>query len=267
MTSEDLAEIKHAKKLLENNSFASKVGNFFGQGLSKSGHLLPEGLRQKSMKATIFALHKSWHYSMKTMPELKKPSASKKRHKTYALISGAVGGVGIITLFIELPITTIIMMRSIADIAKEYGENYHEMGTKFACLEVFAFGGDDNLKKETGDIGYYATRKALSHSFDQSSIYIAQKTFAGMGAPLIAQVIAKVALHFNRAVMIALTAKIIPMVGAVMGATINYIFLDHFQEKAKGHFIIRRLERKYSSEVVKQAYIDCKIQKSLETVL
>jgi hypothetical protein len=46
----------------------------------------------------------------------------------------------------------------------------------------------------------------------------------------------------------------IPIVGAAGGATINYLFIDHFQAMSRGHFAIRRLERRYGEEAVKAAY-------------
>ena len=44
------------------------------------------------------------------------------------------------------------------------------------------------------------------------------------------------------------------MIGAVGGALINTIFIDHFQETARGHFIVRRLERTYGTEVIRSIY-------------
>jgi hypothetical protein len=44
------------------------------------------------------------------------------------------------------------------------------------------------------------------------------------------------------------------MIGAVGDALINSVFIDHFQDIARGHFIIQRLERRYDPELVKQAY-------------
>ena len=38
------------------------------------------------------------------------------------------------------------------------------------------------------------------------------------------------------------------------GAAINTIFMGHFQDMARGHFIVRRLERMYGEEVVKSTY-------------
>jgi hypothetical protein len=50
--------------------------------------------------------------------------------------------------------------------------------------------------------------------------------------------------------------KAVPIVGAAAGGTINYLFMDHFQEMARGHFIIKRLDKKYSTEIVERTYKD-----------
>jgi len=49
-------------------------------------------------------------------------------------------------------------------------------------------------------------------------------------------------------------AQAVPVAGAVGGATINVLFIDHFQGLARGHFIVRRLERKYGLETVRTSY-------------
>ncbi len=51
-------------------------------------------------------------------------------------------------------------------------------------------------------------------------------------------------------------AKAVPIVGAAAGGTINYLFMDHFQEMARGHFIVKRLEQKYGTAAVERAYRD-----------
>lgn len=45
-----------------------------------------------------------------------------------------------------------------------------------------------------------------------------------------------------------------PLIGALGGAAVNYAFIDHFQEIARGHFTVRRLERRYGKEAVRTAY-------------
>jgi EcsC protein family len=51
-----------------------------------------------------------------------------------------------------------------------------------------------------------------------------------------------------------LAAQTIPLVGALGGAAVNYAFIQHFQEVARGHFTVRRLERAYGKEAVRKAY-------------
>jgi hypothetical protein len=50
-------------------------------------------------------------------------------------------------------------------------------------------------------------------------------------------------------------AQSLPVVGAAGGALINTLFIDHFQNMSRGHFVVRRLERKYGADVIKQAYL------------
>jgi len=49
-------------------------------------------------------------------------------------------------------------------------------------------------------------------------------------------------------------AQAVPLIGAAGGALINTIFIDHFQNMARGHFIIRRLERLYNKDLIRQEY-------------
>jgi hypothetical protein len=44
------------------------------------------------------------------------------------------------------------------------------------------------------------------------------------------------------------------IIGAASGALINTLFIEHFQNMARGHFVVRRLEKIYGAEPVKLAY-------------
>ena len=46
----------------------------------------------------------------------------------------------------------------------------------------------------------------------------------------------------------------VPAIGAAGGAAINLVFINHFQDMARGHFTVRRLERKYGAEVIQREY-------------
>jgi hypothetical protein len=65
---------------------------------------------------------------------------------------------------------------------------------------------------------------------------------------------AKLASRFGVVVTDKMAAEMVPILGALGGASINYLFISHFQAVARGHFIVRRLERKYGEEFVRKEY-------------
>ena len=76
------------------------------------------------------------------------------------------------------------------------------------------------------------------------------------GAPALVKLVNAVANRFSIPVSQKLAAQSIPAIGAVGGATINLVFIDHFQEMARAHFTVRKLERKYGEAEVKKQYIE-----------
>ena len=63
-----------------------------------------------------------------------------------------------------------------------------------------------------------------------------------------------VAARFSVVISDKAAARMIPVLGAASGAVVNLIFMKHFQDVARGHFIVRRLERKYGAEFIRKAY-------------
>ncbi len=49
-------------------------------------------------------------------------------------------------------------------------------------------------------------------------------------------------------------AQAVPLVGAFGGAAINTLFIDHFQDMGRGHFVVRRLERLHGQEEIRRLY-------------
>jgi hypothetical protein len=103
-------------------------------------------------------------------------------------------------------------------------------------------------------LGYFTIRASLAKAVSKAARHIGRKGVAQEGAPAIVKLIAQVASRFGVTVSEKLAAQAIPMVGAVGGALINSLFIDHFQDIARGHFTKRRLKRVYDSELIKQAY-------------
>ena len=83
--------------------------------------------------------------------------------------SGAVGGsFGLAALPVELPISTLIMLRSIGDIARSEGEDLSSPETALACLQVFALGGLQG-EADAANSGYFAVRGLLAKSIGEAA--------------------------------------------------------------------------------------------------
>jgi hypothetical protein len=164
-------------------------------------------------------------------------------------ITGGIGGFfGIPALSLELSLTTAFMLRSIAEVARDEGEDVQSLDTRLACLEVFALGGHgENLQ-------YYAVRSYLAKLTRDVSRYVIEHGALNASSPIVARLVGEIAARFGFAVSNRIAASIVPVVGAVGGASVNVIFTDHFQRLARGHFTIRRLEREHGVELIRQHY-------------
>jgi hypothetical protein len=254
MSQEDVEALRQAKSLLEHPSLAVKITSIIGIPIEKGFALLPATWSEVVHHATRTALERALNVALFTVDDTGTRASSNRLHKIAVATSGAAGGLfGLSALAIELPISTTVMLRSIADIARSEGERLTSPDAKLACLEVFAFGSpaqDDDATKT----GYFAVRATLAKAVSEAAQHLAQKGVAREGAPAIVRLLTQVASRFGVTVSEKLAAQAVPMIGAVGGALINSIFIDHFQDMARGHFIIRRLERTYDPELIKQAY-------------
>jgi len=155
--------------------------------------------------------------------------ATPRQGRIIAAASGAVGGfLGMAGFLPDATLTTLLVMRSIATIAREEGEDMGDAGARQACLEVFAFGSPSLDAAEEGDAGYWSARM-LMH-----------------GRPLM-MLFSEVAGRYGLRISEKLAVQAVPIVGAASGALVNTVFLDHYRNLARVHFTIRRLERRYGT--------------------
>lgn len=247
-------ELSAAKALLENPGLAARMTDVLGVPIEKGLAILPEKWQENVQETARLAIKKALDFAVMTMDNRLEGKRSSRKHKIAVAASGAIGGAfGLIALAAELPVSTVIMLRSIADIAKHEGEDIKLLETKLACLEVFALGGRSR-KDNASEAGYYAVRSVLASSISDAASHIAKKGITEEGAPALVRLISRIATRFGVVVSEKVAAAAIPIIGAVGGATINTIFIDHFQKMAKGHFAIRRLERIYGKEMVQKEY-------------
>ena len=250
---EDRAALRSAVLALERPSLAARLSKLLGQPLEVLGRALPAPLSEAVTRATELALKGALRVALTTLPK-EKSDASGRLHKALAATSGAVGGaLGVAALPVELPVSTTIMLRAIAEIARDEGEDLSDPEAALACLQVFALGG----RSETDDVaesGYFAVRSALAKSVTEAARYVAERGLADEGASILIRFVVQVASRFGIIMSQKVAAQAVPVIGALGGAAVNAIFIGHFQEIARGHFTVRRLERAYGQEVVRAAY-------------
>lgn len=111
-------------------------------------------------------------------------------HKLGVAVSGGVGGFfGVSVIAIELPISTSIILRSIADVARSETES-----------------------------GCYAVRAMLSKSLADASEFLVSKVLTDEGAPVLIRLISMIAKRFSIQVTEKAVAQAIPAIGAAGGS-------------------------------------------------
>jgi hypothetical protein len=218
-----------------------------------SGQALPRAVSDVISKATQAALTRALSDALKTIPKEGR-GPEPRAHKALAILSGAMGGaLGASAVLVELPISTTIMLPSIARIAQSEGEDLENPETALACLQVFALGGrtgSDNLH----EAGYFAVRAAMTKSVTRALQQMVGRGAIGESASAIVRLLAQIGPRFGVVVSQKVAAQAVPAIGALGGAAVNAAFLDHYQDLARAHFTMHRLERTYGKGTVRRAY-------------
>ena len=261
---QDWADLQRAVKLLEAPTITARMANFVGAPLEFAVRSLPVAVSGRIHGAVEAALHKSAQAALWSLADTPGRKASTRWHKLAAATTGAVGGAfGFTALFLELPVSTTIMMRAVADVARSEGFSLDEPSTRQACLEVFALGGKSD-KDDASETGYYLARGVSADVVRHLSAELAGRTATGRGitgglgskeaGKWLAKLIERVAARFGVVVTEKFAAQAVPVVGAAAGATLNTMFTDYYQDMARGHFIVRRLEQRYGEAAVRDSY-------------
>jgi hypothetical protein len=252
----DLEALRSAKAFLEQPSLAARFSNLIGAPIERAMALLPAGWSQTVGDATRKALAAALRAALFTVGDADgSRSPAELTHKLVAAAAGAGGGaLGLVGLPIELPLSTVVMLRSVAEIARSHGEDLNDAEAKLACLEAFALGSGSSGSDDAAETGYFAIRSALAKAVADAAEYVAAKGIADEAAPALVRLIGRIAARFGVPVSQKVAAQMIPVIGAATGATVNWLFIEHYQRVARGHFTVRRLERRYGSERVQAAY-------------
>ncbi len=254
LSSTDADDLACAVRLLENPGFIARVSNFLGKPVEISMNLLPKRLAGLVQFSTRKALTHALKIAVLSLDNSFRGEASNRTHKFLAGFSGIAGGMfGLPALSVELPVSTALILRSIADIARSEGEDIRSVDTQLACVEVFALGGR-NISDDAAESGYFAVRAALARQLSDAAQYILTQGVSDQGAPALVRFVAQVAARYGIVVSEKAAAQMLPVIGAALGGAVNILFTDHFQDMARGHFIVRRLEREYGRKIIEREY-------------
>jgi len=251
-------EIREAKRVLEHRGVADQLTELVGMPITASLKALPDAVERAAYAAVNKSLEAALDVATKTLGDGDAVSAKPrlKTHKLLAGLSGAAGGAfGGATIAAELPVSTVLILRSVADIARSQGEDLRRMEARLACLEVFALdpGRSTDVDDET-EIGYLAVRIAMGKQIREASKYVVEHGVTNKAAPPLVKLLTSIGKRFGVVVSQKLAAQAIPVIGALGGALINTYFIDHYQDLARAHFTVRRLERQYGAVAVHDAY-------------
>ena len=244
--------IKEAHAFLERPSFLVRMANLVGKPVEKGLSLVPASVRMKIHGSVEKAMTRGLEVVTQTVSrDEKKPfplanlnaRRSGRFHSLATFGTGAVGGFfGLVSLPVELPLTTAIMLRSIVLIAHDFGHDVCSKEIQLECLSVLSLGG-------ANEGTYFASRVAMSDLIRQAA-----REIGSTSAPFLIRFMSQIASRFESVVLEKALAEFMPVIGALGGGAINAAFSEHFNQAARFHFGLRALENKYGSVVVRDIY-------------
>jgi hypothetical protein len=240
----DRARLRDAADiLLDSRGIVIRISEWLGGRLRGLGrrfadagpHLLGEDWQARYQALVEGALHNAYRIGTLGLDAAStRQPRNRFRRLTAATTGGASGFIGAPGIAADLPVTTCLMMRAIAEIARSHGEDLTSADTRQACIEVFAFGGPD-IGDDDIDVAYWTVRGSLSHA----SISL-----------LIRQIAARFGVMLSQKYL----AQAVPLIGAAAGSTLNYVFMDYYQRMARVHFTLRELERRHDPDAVRACF-------------
>lgn len=190
-------------------------------GLQEKVQSVAENALQRAFRVAIIGMGREQGAAPRVPSQMRENAV-----QAAVAVSGAMGGFGgFMSMAPDIGFTTLAIMREIAAIAQENGEDLSQEDAQRACLEVFALRSFTTHREEReNEMGFFAARAMMR------------------GQPLVL-LMAEVAGHYGLGLSRKVAAQMIPVAGALCGASLNAAFLAHYRAVARAHFTIRRLER------------------------
>ncbi len=245
LDSAELEELDAVARLyLSANDGFMRLVNRLGESVGSAVDRLPQDWRARIDGAAETALQIAWEGAAATQPRRDarlrgtaplRWATGERWHRYATAATGALGGLGgLPTTLADLPVTITLILRSIQQIAAEYGEDPAADDVRRQCVAVFALGGPLPEDDEQ-DASLLAVRLALTGKAAVDIIRIV--------APRLGIVVSE-----------KLLAQATPLLGAAAGAAINPAFTRYYQRLAHVHFRLRAIEQRHAPEQVRACF-------------
>ncbi len=266
--------LREGAHFLETPGAFIRAANMLGHPIELLQDRLPDKARRAIQTATHEALKKALKVALFTIPQEAgqgkaifasaehKVAMNSRWHELGAMVTGTFGGLfGLPSLAIELPISTALMLRSIASTAQSFGADLSSPKTQLECLYVFTLSA--NAPHDAAETSYYASRLGLGKLVSEAAAFIAKHSAREAfemiekgSVPVLIRLMSRIAAQFEITVSEKVISESIPIIGAAGGALINAAFTHHFNQAAKFHFGIKQLEERYGQSKIRKAYTD-----------
>ena len=204
-----------------------------GSVLQSGLHRLPGDAQRLVAERARDALELAYRVSVTGLGRDGPPSARAWQYRAAGMASGLLGGAGgFATTLVELPVTTALILRSIAEVARAAGHDPDDAEVRAHCIEVFAFGGPLE-EDDDADLAFWGAR-------------LAGREVAGL--------LVSVAARYAPQVLTKLAAQAAPVLGGVVGAGLNLLYMQFYQAMARVVFRLLPLEREHGRAPVRAAF-------------
>ncbi len=248
----------------------AKSLNWIGKPIEALTHRLPEKAQKIISLAAKKAIEKALVAAVRSLPDSSASSHKPSQpidekashlsgwiHKASTTLTGGVSGfVGLPALPIELPVTTVLILRGILDQARLFGHDIQDMEIRMECLMIFSL-GTNTPSEDSMESAYFLARTAHAQAVRQAAQYLSKLSSQELAealqrgsAPALVRLVAQIARAFEIRVSQKAIAGVVPFMGALTGGALNFAFTDFYSKAARYHFGVRSLEKKYGTEMV-----------------
>ncbi len=273
LNAHELRFIEEAASFLEKPSSLVSATDWLGKPLDKLQNYLPENLEQMVKNAVKRALKTALQVAVQSLPQQKiipislsaalhANQRSAWKHTAAVTTTGALSGVlGSASMMVELPVTTSLILRSIASTAQQWGHDLSQAEIQMQCLYVFTMGSAQTNRDDEMDSAYISARLAYhgliremagfvsSHSLKEVFLVLEKGTL-----PALVKFASLLLPSLERTLVRSILSKAVPIVSAVGSAALNAGFCQYFTKAARFHFGLMHLEDVHGRELVHAHY-------------